>query len=81
MGEVADAAVEEAEIDDDRRTAKPRMGFCARVGRVEPAEPRNVGGQFENAPIVNLVVELVHDRDAGGWSNRFGFLYRRPRPQ
>ena len=52
-----------AQIDRDRRAAKPRMRLGARVGRSEPAEPRNVGRQFENAGVVNFV---QHDHDARG---------------
>jgi hypothetical protein len=60
VSEIADASVRYAEVDDDGRTAKPRMGLGARAGRRQTAEPRDIGGELQNA----LVVDVIKHGDA-----------------
>ncbi len=55
MAKVDNPTVPHDEVDNHRRTAKAGMRLGARIRRSQTAEARNVCGQFENAPIVNVV--------------------------
>ena len=63
------------EVDLDGRTAQLGMGGCGRIGVVEPPEPRNIAGKFDD-PLIVDVVQHVPDVPGitGGRPWRPGFI-------
>ena len=55
MGEVGDLVAVHLEVDGHGRAAQLGMGGGAGVRRVQPPDPGDVAGQFQNSAVVDLV--------------------------
>ena len=55
MGEVGDLVAGHLEVDRHGRAAQLGMGGGAGVRRVQPAQPGDIAGQFEDSAVVDLV--------------------------
>ncbi len=55
MTEIGNHPVIHGEVDGHLAAAQPRMGDRRGIGRIKPLQPRNIGREFEDFLVVDVV--------------------------
>ena len=75
MREIDDASILYANVDDDGRTAQPRMRLGGGVRRRQPPKPRYVGRKLQDTPIINVVDHCDADSPPPSSISSFPYIW------